>query len=151
MEVATCQDIRKGILQMEQKVASHPEAFFGDTDNCPLFHHFADGCYVREIHIPAGTLVVGKIHRHKHPNFLLKGSVVVVTEEGRKTLHAPVAMISPAATKRVVFALTDTIWMTVHVTEKTDLDEIENDIIAPSYEAIGVDDPLVKEALQCLG
>ena len=71
----------------------------GDSDNCPLTHKFAPGVYVREIFIPAGMCVVGKIHKHAHPNFLLKGKVIVITEQGgRELLEAPLSMISPAGT-----------------------------------------------------
>ena len=54
------------------------------TKVCPLKHTFSDGIYVREITIPAGMFIVGKIHKHDHPNFLLKGKVVVVTEDRRE-------------------------------------------------------------------
>ena len=35
-----------------------------------------------------------------------------------------------------VHAITDVIWTTIHLTEKTDLVEIENEIIAPDYETL---------------
>jgi quercetin dioxygenase-like cupin family protein len=98
-----------------------------------LKHNFAEGVYVREIFIPKGSLIVGKIHKHSHPNFLMKGEVSVLTEEGPKRLKAPLSMISPAGTKRVVYAHEDTVWITVHVTKKTNLKKIEKDIIAKTY------------------
>lgn len=109
----------------------------GDQHDCPLKHSYADGIYVREIFIPKGKVLVGKIHRHEHPNFLLKGDVTVVTEEGgTERIIAPKSMISPAGTKRVVVANEDTIWVTVHlnVDNKRDPEEIEKDVIVPSYE-----------------
>ena len=50
-------------------------------------------------------------------------------------LEAPQVMCSKAGTKRVVYTHTDTIWTTVHLTESTDLEEIEEQIIAKNYEA----------------
>lgn len=126
-------DIRKDILILESKMRKMPNAFIGDSEKCPLKHSFGDGVYVREIFIPKGTLIVGKIHKHSHPNFLMKGEVSVLTEEGPKRLKAPLSMISPAGTKRVVYAHEDTIWITIHVTKKTNLNKIEKEIIAKTY------------------
>lgn len=98
-------------------------------------HHFAPGQYAREIELPAGKVVVGKIHRHAHVNVLSKGKVKVFTEgEGSKTYEAPLTFISQPGTKRVVYAVTDAIWTTVHVTDKTDLADIEAEIIAPTFD-----------------
>lgn len=125
---------RVDVLLFESELAKQPGVFFGDTDNCPLTHKFSEGMYVREIFIPKGMCVVGKIHKHSHPNFLLKGEVLVVTEQGKEHLKAPLSMISPAGIKRVVFALEDSIWITVHATQETDLVKIEDEVIAKTYE-----------------
>jgi hypothetical protein len=86
-------------------------------------------------------MLTGKIHRHSHPNFLMSGEVIVVTENGGKEhLKAPLSMISEPGTKRAVVALEDTVWITVHVTNETDLDKIEDYVIAKSY-----DDPILIE------
>jgi len=138
LRLSTSQDeIREKIGHLEKSLSSVPGVFFGDTDNCPLKHSFADGMYVREIFIPKGMLLVGKIHRHSHPNFLLKGEVSVVTESGGvERLKAPLSMVSPAGTKRVVYAHEDTTWVTVHVTEEKDLEKIEEQVIAKTYDEL---------------
>jgi quercetin dioxygenase-like cupin family protein len=129
--------VRAQILELEQALSQHPDAVFGDSDLCPLTHTFADGVYVREIFIPKGTVVVGKIHRFSHPNFLMRGEVIVVTEDGgREHLTAPRAMISPAGTKRAVYALEDTVWITVHVTTETDPALLVDLITVPDYAAL---------------
>lgn len=125
---------REDILALEAALAKVPGAVFGDSDLMPLKHTFAPGVYVREIFIPKGTVLTGKIHRHAHPNFLMSGEVIVVTEhEGRQHLKAPMSMISKAGTKRAIIALEDTIWITVHITNETDLKKIEDYVIAPTY------------------
>lgn len=129
--------MRGKILQFEDAMRSLPDVKFGDMDECPLKHTFADGVYVREIFIPKGMLIVGKIHKHSHPNFLLKGEVSVVTEEnGIERLKAPLSIISKAGTKRVVYAHEDTVWITVHVTNETDLDKIEEEVISKTFDAL---------------
>lgn len=102
--------------------------------DCPLKHFFAPHAYGREIFIPKDTIIVGKIHKHSHLNMLMKGKVSVLTEEGEKLLEAPLTMVSPAGTKRVVYAHEDTVWVTVHLTDETDLEKIEEEVIAKSYE-----------------
>jgi hypothetical protein len=129
--------LRAQIAALEQALRQHPDAVCGDSDLCPLTHRFAAGLYVREIFIPKGTVLTGKLHKHAHPNFLMKGEVIVVTEAGgRQHLIAPLAMISQAGTKRAVVALEDTVWITVHATDETDLARIEAEVIAPDYDAL---------------
>ncbi len=128
---------RQDILNLEKALSNIEGATFGDSEHFPLKHSFAPGVYVREIFIPKGSMLTGKIHRHEHPNFLMSGEVIVVTEHGgREHLKAPLSMISKAGTKRAVYALEDTVWITVHVTNETDLEKIEDYVIAPTYQAL---------------
>lgn len=130
-------ETRNRILTFEESMKNLPNVKYGDMDECPLTHTFSDGMYVREIFIPKGMLIVGKIHKHSHPNFLLKGEVSVVTEEnGVERLKAPLSIISKAGTKRVVYAHDDTVWVTVHATDETDLDKIEEQVIAKNYSKL---------------
>lgn len=81
----------------------------------PIKHSFAPGIYAREMTIPEGSLLIGKIHKHRHHNFLMKGSIIVLTEEeGVKLLQAPLMIVSEPGTQRIGYAVTDTIWTTVH-------------------------------------
>jgi quercetin dioxygenase-like cupin family protein len=108
----------------------------GNTDElCPVTHHHAPGLYAREIFIPAGVLIVGKIHKHSHVNTISKGRVIVATEFGTQELVAPVTFVSVPGTKRAVVAQEDTIWTTYHPTEETDLAKIEEEVIAPDFLA----------------
>ena len=105
------------------------------TTICPLKHTFSDGIYVRELTIPAGVFIVGKIHKHDHPNFLLSGEVIVVTEDGIEELKGPLSMISKAGTKRALYAKTKLVWTTIHTnpTNTENIEELEEHIIAPTY------------------
>ena len=100
----------------------------------PLRHIFTDGAYARELTMPAGSVVIGKIHKHAHLNFITKGKVAVVTEFGKEVYTAPYTFVSEPGTKRVVYILEDTVWTTVHVTPETDLEKIEDYVIAKSFE-----------------
>jgi hypothetical protein len=115
-------------------------------EDCTLKHYFTPkdeeyGCctYAREMLIPKGTLIIGKIHKHQHLNFISKGKVRVFTEFGDKYLTAPCTFVSEVGLKRAVYAEEDTLWTTVHLTkfnEEADLDKIEQEVIAPSYAEI---------------
>lgn len=109
-------------------------------------HHFADGIYSRELVIPAGCVLTGKIHRTEHMNFLIKGEITVWTEDGMKRLKAPVILVSRPGTKRVGYAHEETIWVTVHGTHETDLERLEAELIEPETHLIAH-----KEGLPCLG
>ena len=86
-----------------------------ETADLPIKHSFAPGIYAREMTIPEGTLLLGKIHKHKHHNFLMQGSIIVLTEsKGVELLQAPLMIVSEPGTQRIGYAVTDTIWTTVH-------------------------------------
>ena len=120
---------REDILKFQGELAKLPGVEFGDSALAPVTHHFAPGSYAREMLIPKGTIVVGKTHKQAHHSFLMKGEITVVSEEGIKRLKAPMVILSQPNAKRVGFAHEDTIWVTVHPTDETDLEKIEEQVI----------------------
>ena len=125
---------RDKILSMEALIGEMPQLEFKVT------HHHAPGLYARELLIPKGAVLVGKIHRTAHLNTVSKGRIAVYTESGGiKEVVAPATFMSPPGVKRVGYALEDTVWITYHPTEETDLLKIEAEVIAPSFEALGHD------------
>ena len=128
---------RQDLLDFESLILEQEGSIKGTKNpECPLTHTFSDGIYVRQIEIPAGMFVTGRIHKHDHPNFLLKGEVLVITESGREHLVAPVSMISKPGTKRALYSITDLVWTTVHLnpTNTQDIDELELMLSAENYE-----------------
>lgn len=116
-----------GLLdQAEASIATLPPA------KTHSVHRFAPGLYCRETFLPAGTLLTSKIHKTTHVFTISMGDILVWTpESGAVRYVAPFTDITKPGTRRVLFALKDTVWSTYHVTEKTDLAEIEADIIEP--------------------
>lgn len=100
----------------------------------PVKHYFSKGVYAREILIPAGTTVTGKIHKFANLNILSQGEMMVSTENGVQLVRAPFTVVSPPGTKRIAHTLTDCVWTTIHGTEKTDLDAIELEFTADSEQ-----------------
>lgn len=140
--------IRQNIVALEANIR-HLQAEHHLPDiECPLTHIFAPGMYGRQIFVPADTLVVAKIHRHAHLVIVMKGRGLVATEEGPKHYEGPSMFVSKAGTKRVVYVYEDTVWATVHLTNETDLDKIEDELIAPDYASLdAMDDPDVRQVL----
>lgn len=106
-------------------------------------HHFASGIYARELRIPAGTLLTGKVHKTEHLNILSAGEITVWTEDGMKRLRAPFTMVSRPGTKRVGFAHTDVVWTTIHGTHERDLDRLEAELI--ETEMLAAAEPVALE------
>jgi len=99
-------------------------------------HFWADGMYLREVARPAGTTVVGKIHRREHFYLVIKGEVTVVGDGVRERVIAPAIFVSKPGTKRAVYAHVDSVCITVHRTDKKDLDEIERELIEEDATAL---------------
>jgi hypothetical protein len=103
--------------------------------HCPLKHDFGHHLYVRKIIMPAGSKVTSRIHRYRHPYFVLFGKVKVWKDDGRgwEIIEAPFDGMTEPGTRRVLDVLEDTVWITVHYnpTNTEDLDELEGWIIEP--------------------
>jgi len=99
-------------------------------------NYFSNGMYCRKVWRCANTLVVGKVHKKDHFFICAAGEIIVWTEGGMKTLRAGDVIESKPGTKRVTLALTDAIGITVHKTDKTDLDEIEAELIEPELVSL---------------
>ena len=99
-------------------------------------HYFSGGMYCRKLIRPAGTLIVGKVHLKDHFFMCAKGEIIAWSEKGMKTLKAADIIESKQGTKRVTYAVTDAIGITFHKTDKTDLDDIEAELIEPDATAL---------------
>ena len=97
-------------------------------------HYFSKGIYARELFIPAGVILTGKIHKTEHINIISQGDISVLTEEGIQRIRAPFTMVVKPGIKRVGFTHEDTVWTTIHATEETDLDKLEAELIAPTFD-----------------
>lgn len=121
-------DARRSVTEMEDLIRT------GVPVEMPVTNHFAHGVYGRELFIPKGTVLTGKIHKYSQLNIMSKGDISVLTEGGVKRVQAPFTIVSPAGTKRIAYAHEDTIWTTVHGTEETDIEKIEKRFIAQSED-----------------
>lgn len=93
---------------IEAELATLPQV------DMPLTHIFTPGIYVRQIEIPAGTLLTSMEHLTEHPFFILKGRIEVRSEFECIEYCAPCMGITKPGTRRMLYAVEDTIWATVH-------------------------------------
>lgn len=94
----------------------------------PVSHSRGNGLYIRTMRIPANTLFIGRAHRYGHECTLLEGSVIWVTEQGRKQVDAVLTVHSTPGTHMVLYALTDVVGQTVHPDKGGDIQAMEDDI-----------------------
>jgi len=102
----------------------------------PITHHFSKAVYAREMKVPKGILVLGKIHKFENLNILSKGEVSVLSVDGVMRVKAPHTFVASPGAQRLIFAHEDVVWTTIHGTEETDVDKIEQQFIAKTYEEV---------------
>jgi len=110
------------VQALENLICALPQADF------PLDHFFSDGIYARKMTAPASALLVGKTHLHNHLAILLKGQVAIHSRNGIAIYQAPYVINVLAGDKRAFFAVTEVEWITIHATEETDLDVLEENL-----------------------
>lgn len=128
MSRTTGKSPREKIMLLEHELLQHEQVDLNTT------HTFCDGLYARQIVIPAGTVLTGKIHLREHLNFIMKGEIAVFTEHGEQRIKAPAMVVSMPGTKRAGYAVEDTIWCTVHATACTDVQAAEEELVTNNYE-----------------
>ena len=110
-------------------------------------HYFSEGMYCRKVFRKAGTLIVGKVHKKPHFFLCAKGEIIAWSEKGMRNLKAGDVIESLPGTKRVTLAVEDSIGITFHKTDKTDLDEIEIELVEYDETALFDSDNKLKEIM----
>jgi hypothetical protein len=95
----------------------------------PTEHIFHGGMYCRQLFQPAGSLVVGKVHKKEHFFMVVQGTVAV-TGDGETLLYtAPFMLTSKPGTKRALYAETDVVYMTIHRADSTTVEAVEDELV----------------------
>lgn len=146
MKLAEYDDFTKGLCQIfertDMRTKEGIESFHAYIDQLPgslgndpfpLFHTFAGGMYSREIHIPAGHVIVGKLHNKSSMVYMIKGKVIVSDINGVRVVEGPCKFESVAGLKRVGYSLEDCVWIDIHQTEAKTVEEAEAEIFSDHY------------------
>lgn len=137
---------REEIARLQAAMSMMPQAEGMKTD-----HYFAGGMYCRRLWRPAGTLIVGKIHKAPHFFLCAAGEIIAWSEHGMRKLLAGDVIESKPGTKRVTLAMTDAIGITIHKTDLTNIDEIEAELIEEDPAALFDANNEVKKLLLSTG
>jgi|TARA_R100000455_G_C6219128_1_gene84169 hypothetical protein len=138
-------EFREKIAEFEQVVNAHPAKLQAVHKINPTKHSFADGQYIREIFNPAGLFIVTKIHNKAHPFFLMQGEMSIFSQDGIERISAPYHGITQAGTKRAIYTHTECVFVTVHATDKLNIEDIEEEVIAKSFEDVNLLPPNVEQ------
>lgn len=124
--------VKDEVLALDEALSKHKDALEG----IETIHNHSEGQYIRQVYIPAGVLVVGKRHRNKTLNVVLQGKCTIRNsdQEEAYTVEAPYMYESGANVKKVVLAITDTIFANIHVTTETDMKKLEEQCIITEEE-----------------
>jgi hypothetical protein len=86
----------------------------------------------RRTFMAAGSRIVSRVHNSKHQFVILQGAALV-SHNGEKPIMmvAPYHGITEPGTWRELFIIMDCVWLTMHPTDKTTVEEVEKEIMTP--------------------
>lgn len=114
------------IEQAEEALLDLPQS------GVPLEHAFAPGVYLRQVVMPANTIVIGHQHKTKHFNVVLTGKAIVVMNGDRHIIQAPCIFVSEPGVRKVLYIIEEMRWATIHPTDETDIETLEDQLITKS-------------------
>jgi len=104
------------IYRLEAELLKLPQV------DMPVDHDFCNGLYARTMHIPAGTVLTGAIHKEESVFLVRKGELLVSPENGPRTLKPGDMSVSKIGTKRAGIALTAVEVTTFHANPSNEQD-----------------------------
>ncbi len=133
--------IDKSIEDFQDLLINSKDSFgngtsIAESPEVPITHNFADQLYIRQMDLKKGHVIIGAIHNHLHVWFLLKGRVII-NNNGDKIEHiAPCYTVSKPGSKRLIYAVEDSIFVNVHKnpTNTKDIKKLEEDIVSFTLE-----------------
>lgn len=121
-------NVQAQLPQATKEMLQMPQA------SCPVVHHFGPGLCVREVFMSAGTLAIGHTQKFEHMNVLLRGSVMVVNDDGTTSvLKAPLMFIGKPG-RKIGYVLEDMVWQNIYATDLKNPDDVEAFFVDKSKE-----------------
>ncbi len=114
------------VADLRERMLQEPQA------EVPSHFIQGGGVAIKTVLIKAGTVAIGGVHKVENMSYMSKGDILVATADGVKrytVVDSPVIVVAPAGVERVVYALADTYWSSIHPTDKTDIEEVRKDFI----------------------
>lgn len=117
---------------------------------CPIREFHAPGVYGREIFIPKGTLITGKIHLEDDINVMVSGDISVLTPHGMRRIQGYNTFVAKAGVKKLGYAWEDTVWITFHAnpSNETEWAKLEPLLVTNEREDATVIENALKQLAQ---
>ena len=129
------------------------EGVFGDgkslinNELIPITHNFSDQLYMRQMRMPAGSIVVSAVHHTDHFWFLMTGKILVTTN-GETIEHiAPCYELSIKGAKRLIHCIEDCRFINVHKnpTNTKDMSLVEDNLYSFTIDEFNKKEKLWQE------
>ena len=129
------------------------EGVYGDgkslvnNELIPITHNFSDQLYMRQMRMPAGSIVVSAVHHTDHFWFLMTGKILVTTN-GETIEHiAPCYELSIKGAKRLIHCIEDCIFINVHKnpTNTKDMSLVEDNLYSFTIDEFNKKEKLWQE------
>ncbi len=104
------------IYRLEAELLKLPQV------DMPVDHDFCNGLYARTMHIPAGTVLTGAVHKDESFFVVRKGHLIVTTDDGLAHVGPGFMTVTKPNTKRAGVALTDVDVTTFHANPTNETD-----------------------------
>jgi len=116
-------DMRDRVLALQSALVQMPQ-YEPVTE-----HYFHGGMYCRKMFSHADVTMVGKVHKKEHFFMVVSGTAAITTDDGVQVITGPQLFCSKPDTKRVVYSVTDVIYMTVHRTDNMTVESVEEELV----------------------
>ena len=97
-------------------------------------HHRIKGVYARELFIPAGTLLTGKIHNFESIGILAQGRLRITNGTDSIVVEAPYITVDQPGIKRLGYAETDCTFICIHRTDSETIEDMEQELVSDTFE-----------------
>ena len=115
---------------VEQRMLDMPQV------PCSVIHRFGPGIYMREVSLPAGSLIMGHHQNFEHINVFLKGHITFFKDNGERVeMKAPMTFVGQPG-RKMAYIHEDTLWMNVYKTDETDIEKLECYLLTKSDYSI---------------
>jgi hypothetical protein len=96
---------------------------------CPEENFFGPNVYIKQVTMPAGSVIIGKSHKIEHICNMISGRMILVDSNGdKKELVAPMTFVAPKG-RKVAYIVETVVFQNIFSTNETDLVKLENMIV----------------------
>jgi hypothetical protein len=94
--------------------------------HCEEKHYFGPNIYIKEVTMPAGSLIIGKHHRMEHLCNMISGRMIVLDADGnRAELIAPMTFMAKPG-RKIAYIIETVVFQNIYSTPETDIQKLED-------------------------